>query len=119
MRIEVLGPGCPKCANAEQNVRKALDDLKIQAEVLKVTDIDAIIEKGVLHTSALVIDGKLALQGKIPTVEQIKQLLKVCMPGTKRTTHRSPLIRSTVLSAAATAPACARKGPSPSRRSPY
>ncbi len=76
MRIEVLGPGCPKCASAEQNVRKALQELGLQAEVLKVTDIDVIIEKGVLHTPALVIDGKLALQGKIPTVEQIKQLVK-------------------------------------------
>jgi small redox-active disulfide protein 2 len=62
--------------NTEQNVRKALTELNIQAEVLKVTDIDAIIEKGVMWTPALVIDGKLALQGKIPTVEQIKQLVK-------------------------------------------
>jgi small redox-active disulfide protein 2 len=76
MTIEVLGPGCPKCMNTEQNVRKALTELNIQAEVLKVTDIDAIIEKGVMWTPALIIDGKLALQGKIPTVEQIKQLVK-------------------------------------------
>jgi small redox-active disulfide protein 2 len=76
MTIEVLGPGCPKCMNTEQNVKKALSELKIQAEVLKVTDIDAIIEKGVMWTPALIIDGKLALQGKIPTVEQIKQLVK-------------------------------------------
>jgi small redox-active disulfide protein 2 len=62
--------------NTEQNVRKALAELNIQAEILKVTDIDAIIEKGVMWTPALVIDGKLALQGKIPTVEQIKQLVK-------------------------------------------
>lgn len=76
MRIEVLGPGCPKCMSTEQNVRKALSELNMQAEVLKVTDIDVIIEKGVMWTPALVIDGKLALQGKIPTVEQIKQLVK-------------------------------------------
>jgi len=76
MTIEVLGPGCPKCMNTEQNVRKALAEMNIQAEILKVTDIDAIIEKGVMWTPALVIDGKLALQGKIPTVEQIKQLVK-------------------------------------------
>jgi len=76
MRIEVLGPGCPKCASTEQNVRKAVKELNLQAEVLKVTDIDVIIEKGVMYTPALVIDGKLVLQGKIPTVEQIKQLVK-------------------------------------------
>lgn len=76
MRIEVLGPGCPKCASTEQNVREAVKELNLQAEVLKVTDIDVIIEKGVMYTPALVIDGKLVLQGKIPTVEQIKQLVK-------------------------------------------
>ena len=75
MRIEVLGPGCPKCASTEQNVRKAVKELNLQAEVLKVTDIDVIIEKGVMYTPALVIDGKLVLQGKIPTVEQIKHLV--------------------------------------------
>jgi len=62
--------------NTEQNVKKALNELNMQAEVVKVTDIDAILEKGVMWTPALVIDGKLALQGKIPTVEQIKQLVK-------------------------------------------
>ena len=76
MRIEVLGPGCPKCTSAEQNVRKALSELNVQAEVLKVTDINAMIEKGVMYTPALIIDGKLALQGKIPTVEQVKRLVK-------------------------------------------
>ncbi len=76
MRIEVLGPGCPKCASTEQNVRKAIKELNIQAEVLKVTDIEVIIEKGVMYTPALIVDGKLVLQGKIPTVEQIKQLVK-------------------------------------------
>ena len=76
MRIEVLGPGCSKCMSTEQNVKKALQELKLEAEVVKVTDIDMIIEKGAMWTPALVIDGKLALQGKIPTVEQIKQLVK-------------------------------------------
>ena len=76
MRIEVLGPGCPNCKSAEENVKKALSELNIQADVLKVTDIDVILAKGVMFTPALVIDGKLALQGKIPTVEQIKQLVK-------------------------------------------
>ena len=76
MKIEVLGSGCPKCQSTEQTVRRALTELNVQAEVVKVTDINAIIEKGVMWTPALVIDGKLALQGKIPTLEQVKQLIK-------------------------------------------
>jgi small redox-active disulfide protein 2 len=57
-------------------VRKALNELNMKADVHKVTDIDVIIEKGVMHTPAIVIDGKIAMQGKIPTVEQVKQLVK-------------------------------------------
>jgi small redox-active disulfide protein 2 len=76
MKIEVLGPGCPKCHNTEENVKKALLELNKQAEVIKVTDINAMIDKGVMQTPALIIDGKIVIQGKIPTVEQIKQFIQ-------------------------------------------
>lgn len=76
MKIEILGPGCPKCRNAEENVKKALSELNRVAEVVKVSDINAIIEKGVIQTPALIINDKIALQGKIPTVEQIKQFIQ-------------------------------------------
>jgi small redox-active disulfide protein 2 len=75
MKIEVLGTGCPKCISLEQNVRKALMELSVQADVEKVTDIQQIIQRGVLSTPALVIDGRVALQGKSPTVEQLKELI--------------------------------------------
>jgi len=75
MKIEVLGPGCPKCMSVEQNVKKALEELAIKADVEKVTDIQRIIQKGVLSTPALVIDGTVVLQGKNPTVEQLKHLI--------------------------------------------
>ena len=76
MKIEVLGPGCPRCVNTEANVKKALAELNKTAEVIKVTDINTMIEKGVIQTPALIIDGKIIMQGKIPTVEQIKQLIQ-------------------------------------------
>ena len=76
MKIEVLGTGCPKCQSTEQNVRKALAVLQVQAEVVKVTEANDMIARGVMWTPALVIDGKVVLQGKIPTVEQIKKLVK-------------------------------------------
>jgi small redox-active disulfide protein 2 len=75
VKIEVLGPGCPKCMNVEQNVKKALAELALQADVEKVTDIQRIIQKGVLSTPALVINGTVVLQGKNPTVEQLKHLI--------------------------------------------
>jgi small redox-active disulfide protein 2 len=76
MKIEILGPGCPRCHNTEENVKKALLELNKQAEVIKVTDINAMIDKGVMQTPALIIDGNIVMQGKIPTVEQIKQFIQ-------------------------------------------
>jgi small redox-active disulfide protein 2 len=76
MEIEVLGPGCPKCANTEANVKKALLELNKTAEIVKITDINTMIEKGAIQTPALIIDGKIVMQGKIPTVEQIKQFIR-------------------------------------------
>jgi small redox-active disulfide protein 2 len=76
MKIEVLGPGCPRCANVEANVKKALLELKKEAEIVKVTDINTMIEKGVIQTPALVINGKIITQGKILTVEQIKEIIQ-------------------------------------------
>jgi small redox-active disulfide protein 2 len=75
MKIEVLGMGCPKCMSVEQNVKKALSELAVHADVEKVTDIQQIIQRGVMSTPALVIDGTVVLQGKNPTVEQLKHLI--------------------------------------------
>ena len=75
MKIEVLGTGCPKCMSMEQNVKKALVDLSVQADVEKVTDIQQIIQRGVMSTPALVIDGTVVPQGKNPTVDQLKHLI--------------------------------------------
>lgn len=76
MKIEILGLGCPKCHNTEENVKKALSELNKTAEMVKVSDINAIIEKGVIRTPALIINGRIAMQGKIPSVEQIKQFIQ-------------------------------------------
>jgi small redox-active disulfide protein 2 len=76
MKIEVLGTGCPKCNALMETVKKALSELGKTAEVVKVTDINAMIERGVMSTPALIIDGKLMAQGKIPNVQQIKDWIK-------------------------------------------
>ena len=76
MKIEVLGPGCPRCVNVEANVKNALLELKKEADVIKITDINTMIEKGVIQTPALIINGKIIMQGKIPTVEQLKEIIQ-------------------------------------------
>jgi small redox-active disulfide protein 2 len=76
MKIEILGIGCPKCNAATENVKKALSDIGKTAEVVKVTDIKQMMERGVMSTPALIIDGKLMVQGKTPNVEQIKNWIQ-------------------------------------------
>lgn len=75
MTIEILGTGCPKCRALEANVREALKRLDLKATVEKVTDIDKIMEKGVMMTPALVVDGAIKSIGSVLSVEKIAALL--------------------------------------------
>jgi small redox-active disulfide protein 2 len=76
MKIEVLGPGCPRCQKTEANVKTAVKELGVEAEVTKVTDIRAVAQKGVMMTPAVIVDGVVKSQGKIPTVPEIKAWLR-------------------------------------------
>lgn len=75
MRIEILGPGCSKCNLLEQHARKAIEEKKIKAEIIKVKDINDIVDFGVMSTPAIVIDGEVKSSGKVNSVEEIKNWL--------------------------------------------
>ena len=75
MKIEILGTGCPRCKNLEANVRIALEKTGKKAEIVKVADIREIISYGIMGSPALVIDGKVAAQGRIPSVDEIVKML--------------------------------------------
>ncbi len=76
MKIEILGTGCAKCKSLAKNVDKAVQELGIDAEVVKVDSIQEIMDRGVMMTPALYIDGKSVMVGKTATVEEIKRMLK-------------------------------------------
>jgi len=76
MKIKVLGSGCPNCKILEANTKKALEELKIKADVEKVTDIAKIMEYGIMSTPALIIDEKVVSYGKVLSSNEIKKLLK-------------------------------------------
>lgn len=71
MKIQILGTGCPKCKQLEANAREAVASKGVEAEIEKVSDIDQIMEMGVMMTPALVIDGEVRSVGKVLTVAQI------------------------------------------------
>lgn len=74
-KIEILGTGCAKCARLYANVEQAVKDLGITAEVAKVEDLDAIVESGVMLTPALLINGEVVAEGRVPDVNEIKSML--------------------------------------------
>jgi len=75
MKIEILGTGCPKCKKLIQNAEEAVREMNIDAEILKVTNIDEIMNYGVMMTPALAIDGEVRSAGKILGKEEIKKIL--------------------------------------------
>jgi len=75
VRIEVLGTGCLKCKATVVNAQKAVAEMGIQAEVVKVEDLMEIVSRGVMMTPALVIDGQIKVVGRTPTVDEVKKWL--------------------------------------------
>ena len=76
MKVEILGTGCPKCKQLTANVEEIVKELNLKVEVIKVTEINKIIEYGVMMTPALVIDGKVVSAGKVLTKDQVKDLMQ-------------------------------------------
>lgn len=75
MTIKILGTGCPNCQKLEANTKQALSELKMEATVEKVTEIQDIMSYGVMGTPALVVDEKVEVSGRIPDIEEIKTIL--------------------------------------------
>jgi len=75
MDIKVLGSGCAKCKTLEKVTRVVIEELKLDATIEKVEDIQKIVEYGVMFTPALVVDGEVVVKGRVPKVEELKSIL--------------------------------------------
>lgn len=76
MQIKILGTGCAKCKQTEQIVRTAVAELNHNAEIEKVEDIMEIMQYNIMSTPAVVVDGVVKIKGRVPTVQEIKNLLQ-------------------------------------------
>jgi small redox-active disulfide protein 2 len=76
VKIEVLGPGCPRCHHTLEAVRQAVAELGLAADVAYVTDLKEIMKAGVFSTPAVVVDGDVKMVGKVPTVPEVKKMLQ-------------------------------------------
>jgi small redox-active disulfide protein 2 len=76
MKIEILGTGCPKCKKLNELTKEVIQELGISAEIKKITNINDIIDYGVIVTPAIVIDGDVKIAGKIPSKQDITEWIK-------------------------------------------
>lgn len=75
MNIKILGTGCPKCKTLEKLTREVVEQNGIDATITKVEDIVEIMKYGIMATPALVVDEKVTIKGRIPSIDEIKRVL--------------------------------------------
>jgi small redox-active disulfide protein 2 len=81
MKIQVAGPGCPRCQETEKNVREACAQLNLAADISHVFDIKEIAKLGVIFTPAVIVDEKMVVCGKLPTVDELKKIFSKMKEG--------------------------------------
>ena len=77
MMIEVLGTGCAKCDKLEAMAKAVADKLGVPYEIAHVRDINAIVQRGIMATPALVIDGRIVVTGRVPSAAELTAWLKI------------------------------------------
>jgi len=73
MKIEILGMGCPKCKKLYENAQAAAKEANVNAEIVKVEDIQKIMDYMLMATPAIAIDGQVKAAGRIPAPDEIKE----------------------------------------------
>jgi small redox-active disulfide protein 2 len=76
LNIKILGTGCPKCIRLQENVQQAINELNLQAQIEKVTEIDKIMSYGIMSTPGLVINEKVVSFGKLLNVNDFKRFIE-------------------------------------------
>ncbi len=72
----ILGPGCPKCPKLYEDTEQAAEELGLEFEMHKITDIRAIGSFGIMTTPALVVDGEVKCVGKVPSGDELKTIIR-------------------------------------------
>ena len=73
--IKILGTSCPKCRTLEKMTRDVVEKSGIEATITKVENIVDIMRYNIMVTPALVVNGKVVLKGRIPSMDELKQLI--------------------------------------------
>ncbi len=74
--IKVYGPGCAKCKQTEEIVRKTVSDLNLDADVVKISDISAMLATGIMMTPAVTVDDQVKCTGRVPSAAEVEKWIK-------------------------------------------
>lgn len=75
-KLQILGTGCPKCNELASRTAQAAEELELDYELVKVSDINEIISFGIMSTPALAVDGEVKTTGTLPSLDEIKDLIR-------------------------------------------
>ena len=81
MEVKILGTGCPNCKRLEKAAREALEEMGVDAQVTKVSDVQAIMAYDILATPGLVIDEKVVSYGRIPNKRELASIIATALSG--------------------------------------
>lgn len=87
MKIKILGPGCFRCHQLEKTTREVVKELGIDASIEEVKDINEIIAYPILSTPGLVLNGQLVCSGRVPTKEEVAQLITAALDEKEKSTN--------------------------------
>ena len=76
MEIKILGTGCAKCNKLEELVREAVSELGVDADIIKITDLNEILEYDIMLTPGLVVNGEIICSGRLPKMDEILSWLQ-------------------------------------------
>ena len=79
MKVQIYGTGCAKCHMLEKAAKEAVKDLGANIEVVKVSDINAIVEAGILATPGFAVDGEVKSMGRVPSKDEMKKWIQAKM----------------------------------------
>jgi small redox-active disulfide protein 2 len=75
VKLQILGTGCPKCNQLAERTDQAAKELGLEFELVKVSDLNEIMSFGVMVTPALAVDGVVKVAGKVPEVDEIREMI--------------------------------------------
>lgn len=76
MKVQVYGTGCANCIALEKTVKKAVEELGMDVEIVKIDEMDKILEAGLLSTPGFAIEDEMKSMGRVPSVDEIKKWIK-------------------------------------------